>query len=123
FPFVPITADFCNDMRKGVIESHVAGLHERPGLSFQDLIFITCQLFNSTRSLTELLDQLPANAGKLKVAIGSTDTVPRPSKLRCEPMMEMGLVEDSIADRVSHFQGFPFLLDLIKGRIHDKDMN
>src|SRR5262245_50763582 len=101
-------------MRKGVIESHVGGFPKRPGLSFQDFIFITCQLFNSSRSLTELLDQLPANAGELKVALGSADAVPRGFQLPCEQMVEVGLVENAITYRVSHFQGFPFFFDLIE---------
>jgi hypothetical protein len=37
FPFVPIAADFCYHVRKGVIESHIGGLHERPGLRFQQI--------------------------------------------------------------------------------------
>ena len=35
----------------------------------------------------------------------------------------MGLVESAIAHRVSDFQGFPFFLDRIEGRIHREDVN
>ena len=37
--------------------------------------------------------------------------------------MEVGLVESAIAHRVSHFQGLPFFLDLVEGRIHREHMN
>ena len=35
----------------------------------------------------------------------------------------MGLVESAIAHRVPHFQGLPFLLDLIESRVHCEDVN
>src|ERR1700730_4642878 len=76
-PFVPITADFCNHVRKSVIESHVGGLHERPGLSFQHLIFVPGPLLDELCSPAELLDQLPAHTGKLEVLLGSPDAVSR----------------------------------------------
>ena len=77
FPFVPITANFCNHVRKGVIESHVGGLHERPGLSFQHLIFVPGPLLDELCSPAELLDQLPTHTGKFEVLLGSPDAVAR----------------------------------------------
>lgn len=38
-------------------------------------------------------------------------------------MIEVRLIESAIADRVSDFQGFPFFLDLIEGRVHCEDVN
>ncbi len=64
-----------------------------------------------------------AHAGKLKVVLGSPDAVPGCFKLRCEQMVEVGLVKSAIARRVTYFQGFPFSLDLIESRIHREDVN
>jgi hypothetical protein len=35
----------------------------------------------------------------------------------------MGLVENAITHRVSHFQGLPFFLDLVESRVHREDVN
>jgi hypothetical protein len=57
------------------------------------------------------------------VVLGSPDSVPRGFELRCQQMVEVGLVESAITHRVSDFQGFPFFLDRIEGRIHRENVN
>ena len=39
-----------------------------------------------------------------------------------ELMVEMSLVVNTIADRTCHFQGFPFLLDLIESRVFSSEI-
>src|ERR1700730_2290132 len=73
----PNHRDFCNHVRKGVFESHVGRLLERPGLSFQHLIFVPDPLLDELCSPAELLDQLPTHTGKLEVLLGSLDAVAR----------------------------------------------
>jgi len=80
-------------------------------------------LLDELRSPAELLDELPTQTGKLKVVLSSPDAVPGGFKLRCQQMVEMGLVESTIAHRVYDFQGFPFLLDRIEDRIYREDVN
>jgi len=65
----------CNYVSKGVIESHVGGLHERFGLSFQHLVFVPGPLLDELCSPAELLDQLPTHTGKLEMSLGSPDAV------------------------------------------------
>ena len=57
------------------------------------------------------------------MVLGSPNSVPGGFKLRCQQMVEVGLVESAIAHRVADFQGFPFFLDLIESRIHREDVD
>ena len=83
-------------MSKGVIESHVRRFQERPGLRFQDLVFIKCQLFNSPPSPVELLDHFPAHTRELEVLLGSPDAVAGCFELRCHQLVKVRLVESAI---------------------------
>ena len=102
-------------MSEGVVEGHVGGFHESPGLSFQHRVSLTRSLLDELRSSAELFDELPAHTGKLKMVLGSPYSVTGAFKLRCQQMVEVGLVESAITYRVSDFQGFPFF-DRIEGR-------
>src|SRR5262249_34584409 len=62
-------------------------------------------------------------AGEFEVLLGSSDTVAAGYELCRQQMMEMGLVERSVAHRVSHFQSFPLFLVPIKSCVHREYVN
>src|SRR4029077_11798841 len=92
-------------------------------MSLQYRVSLSRPLLDQLRSPAELLDQLPIHAGKLKVVLGPPDATSGGFQLCRKQMVEVGLVESAIAHRVSHFQGFPFFLNLIEGRIHREHVN